>query len=72
MEIIAWCIIANHIHLIFRSVKNQHPSQRGNAMQSRPEGDCWMVLWFFDIMEENEESKLGKERDAIAHQRGLE
>src|SRR5699024_6370853 len=26
MEIIAWCIMTNHIHLIFRSVKGQHPA----------------------------------------------
>ena len=26
MEIIAWCIMTNHIHLIFRSVGGQHPS----------------------------------------------
>jgi REP element-mobilizing transposase RayT len=26
MEIIAWCIMSNHLHLIFRSVKGQHPS----------------------------------------------
>jgi REP element-mobilizing transposase RayT len=26
MEIIAWCIMTNHVHLIFRSVKGQHPS----------------------------------------------
>lgn len=26
MEIIAWCIMTNHVHLVFRSVKHQHPS----------------------------------------------
>jgi REP element-mobilizing transposase RayT len=26
MEIVAWCIMTNHVHLIFRSVKGQHPS----------------------------------------------
>lgn len=26
MEIIAWCIMTNHVHLVFRSVKGQHPS----------------------------------------------
>ena len=26
MEIIAWCIMSNHVHLIFRSVKGQHPA----------------------------------------------
>jgi len=26
MEIIAWCIMNNHVHLIFRSVKGEHPS----------------------------------------------
>src|SRR5690554_6699620 len=26
MEIIAWCIMTNHDHLVFRSVKGQHPS----------------------------------------------
>src|SRR5690554_2396261 len=26
MEIIAWCIMTNHVHLIFRSVKGQHPA----------------------------------------------
>ena len=26
MEIIAWCIMTNHVHLIFRSVEGQHPS----------------------------------------------
>ena len=26
MEIIAWCIMTNHMHLIFRSTKGQHPS----------------------------------------------
>ncbi len=26
MEIIAWCIMTNHVHLIFRSIKGQHPS----------------------------------------------
>lgn len=26
MEIIAWCIMTNHVHLVFRSVKKQHPS----------------------------------------------
>ncbi len=26
MVIIAWCIMTNHVHLIFRSVKGQHPS----------------------------------------------
>lgn len=26
IEIIAWCIMTNHIHLIFRSIKGQHPS----------------------------------------------
>jgi len=26
MEIIAWCIMTNHIHLVFRSEKGQHPS----------------------------------------------
>ena len=27
MEIIAWCIMTNHIHLIFRSVKGEKPEQ---------------------------------------------
>ena len=26
LEIIAWCIMSNHVHLIFRSVKGQHPA----------------------------------------------
>jgi REP element-mobilizing transposase RayT len=26
MEIVAWCIMTNHVHLVFRSVKGQHPS----------------------------------------------
>src|SRR5690554_7971 len=26
MEIIAWCIMTNHVHLVFRSEKGQHPS----------------------------------------------
>lgn len=26
MEIIAWCIMTNHVHLVFRSVKNQNPA----------------------------------------------
>lgn len=26
MEVVAWCIMTNHVHLIFRSVKGQHPS----------------------------------------------
>ena len=26
MEIIAWCVMTNHVHLVFRSVKGQHPS----------------------------------------------
>ena len=26
MEIIAWCIMTNHVHLIFRSVEVQHPA----------------------------------------------
>ena len=26
MEIIAWCIMTNHVHLVFRSIKDQHPS----------------------------------------------
>ncbi len=26
MEIIAWCIMTNHVHLVFRSVKGQPPS----------------------------------------------
>ncbi len=26
MEIIAWCVMTNHVHLIFRSVKGRHPS----------------------------------------------
>ena len=26
MEIIAWCIMTNHMHLIFRSTKGQHPA----------------------------------------------
>lgn len=26
MEIVAWCIMTNHVHLIFRSVKGQLPS----------------------------------------------
>ncbi|WP_317047436.1 transposase [Sinomicrobium soli] len=26
MEIIAWCIMTNHVHLVFRSVKGQHPA----------------------------------------------
>lgn len=26
MEIIAWCIMTNHVHLIFRSITNQHPA----------------------------------------------
>jgi len=25
MEIFAWCIMSNHVHLIFRSVKGQNP-----------------------------------------------
>jgi REP element-mobilizing transposase RayT len=25
MEIFAWCIMSNHIHLVFRSVQNQNP-----------------------------------------------
>ncbi|WP_405326270.1 REP-associated tyrosine transposase [Leeuwenhoekiella sp. LLG6367-2.1] len=27
MEIIAWCIMTNHIHLIFRSIKGEKPEQ---------------------------------------------
>lgn len=27
MEIVAWCIMTNHVHLIFGSVGGQHPSQ---------------------------------------------
>ncbi|MDQ2180881.1 transposase, partial [Marinifilum sp. D714] len=27
MEIFAWCIMTNHVHLIFRSVKQQKPEQ---------------------------------------------
>lgn len=26
MEIIAWCIMTNHVHLVFRSVKGHHPA----------------------------------------------
>lgn len=26
MEIVAWCIMSNHVHLVFRSVKDQHPA----------------------------------------------
>ena len=26
MEIAAWCIMTNHVHLVFRSVKGEHPS----------------------------------------------
>ena|SRR5690606_35833997 len=26
MEIIAWCIMTNHVHLIFRSVRGEHPA----------------------------------------------
>ena len=26
MEIIAWCIMTNHVHLVFRSIRNQHPA----------------------------------------------
>lgn len=26
MEIIAWCIMTNHVHLVFRSIKEQHPA----------------------------------------------
>ncbi|WP_308469745.1 transposase [Gelidibacter japonicus] len=26
MEIIAWCIMTNHMHLVFRSIKGQHPA----------------------------------------------
>ena len=26
MEIIAWCIMTNHMHLVFRSIDDQHPS----------------------------------------------
>ena len=26
IEIIAWCIMTNHVHLVFRSIKDQHPS----------------------------------------------
>ena len=25
MEIFAWCIMTNHVHLIFRSIKGQKP-----------------------------------------------
>src|SRR5690606_3303253 len=25
MEIISWCIMTNHVHLIFRSIKGQNP-----------------------------------------------
>ncbi len=25
MEIVAWCIMTNHVHLIFRSIKGQRP-----------------------------------------------
>ncbi|WOC39725.1 REP-associated tyrosine transposase [Polaribacter sp. HL-MS24] len=27
MEIIAWCIMTNHVHLIFRSIKGEKPEQ---------------------------------------------
>ena len=27
MEIMAWCIMTNHVHLIFRSVKEEKPEQ---------------------------------------------
>ncbi len=27
MEIIAWCIMTNHVHLIFRSIKGENPEQ---------------------------------------------
>ncbi len=26
MEIVAWCIMTNHVHLIFRSIKGLHPA----------------------------------------------
>lgn len=26
MELISWCIMTNHVYLIFRSTKGQHPS----------------------------------------------
>lgn len=26
MEIIAWCIMTNHVHLVFRSAEGQHPA----------------------------------------------
>lgn len=26
MEIVAWCIMSNHMHLVFRSCKGQHPA----------------------------------------------
>ncbi|WP_317039621.1 transposase [Sinomicrobium oceani] len=26
IEIIAWCIMTNHVHLVFRSIKGQHPA----------------------------------------------
>jgi len=25
MEIFAWCIMTNHVHLVFRSIKGQNP-----------------------------------------------
>ncbi|MAY22035.1 MAG: transposase [Flavobacteriaceae bacterium] len=27
MEIMAWCIMSNHMHLVFRSVRGEHPAQ---------------------------------------------
>lgn len=26
MEVVAWCIMTNHVHLVFRSIEGQHPS----------------------------------------------
>src|SRR5690554_6691916 len=26
MEIVAWCIMTNHVHLVFRSIEGQHPA----------------------------------------------
>jgi len=26
MEVVAWCIMTNHVHLVFRSVNGQHPA----------------------------------------------
>ena len=27
MEILSWCIMTNHIHLVFRSIAEEHPSK---------------------------------------------